>query len=211
VSQTSEGEPQPFSFDSTTGTLVTVRPPKSLAARAEASVRVGGLWLGGGLIARDTAFLTPTTVFARDYAPALDPTARGAFASVQGRLYKAIFADAVGVRWNESDTFYRPEYQSRARLYISTEWRRRFPSGNFGFLAGATHEYRSDVLYPVGDGTVRTAPQSRVVSTLVEIRIVSAVISWQFRNIQGLRYQTVPGFEMPRAQNVYGVRWEFWN
>jgi hypothetical protein len=172
---------------------------------------VGRLWLGGGVLARDTALLQPPVVFDRNYAPQVDGRAIGTFASVQGRIFKALYADAVGVRWNEVDTFYRPQYQSRARLFISTEWRSRFPSGNFGLLVAGTHEYRSAAIFPLADGTAFATPQSRVVSSLLEIRIVNAVLTWQFRNILGERYQTVPGFEMPRPTSVYGVRWEFWN
>jgi hypothetical protein len=212
VSRTSEGAPQQFVFvaDSASDTL-TIRAPETMAARAEASIRVGRLWLGGGLLVRDTALLQPPVVFDRDYAPTVDSRAVGTFASVQGRIFKAIHADATGVRWNESDTFYRPQYQSRARLFVSTEWRSRFPSGNFSLLAAGTHEYRSAAIFPLADGTAFATPQSRVVSSLLEIRIVNAVLTWQFRNILGERYQTVPGFEMPRPTSVYGVRWEFWN
>ena len=210
VSQTSEGLPQPFAED-TAGNVITVRAPATMAARGEASVRIGRLWLGGGVLARDTALLQPPVVFDRDYAPQVDSRAIGTFASVQGRIYKAIYADATGVRWNQTDTWYRPQYQSRARLFISTEWRSRFPSGNFGLLAAGTHEYRSTARFPLTDGNFLATPQSRVVSTLLEIRIVNAVLSWQFRNILGERYQTVPGFEMPRPTSLYGVRWEFWN
>ena len=42
-------------------------------------------------------------------------------------------------------------------------------------------------------------------------RIVSAVLSYQFRNIRGDPYQLVPGYLMPRLNQFYGVRWEFWN
>jgi hypothetical protein len=46
---------------------------------------------------------------------------------------------------------------------------------------------------------------------LLELRLQNAVISWQFRNLLGVRYEPIPGFNAPRPINVYGVRWEFWN
>jgi len=38
-----------------------------------------------------------------------------------------------------------------------------------------------------------------------------AVLTYQQRNILGYLYQVVPGFEMPRVLQIYGVRWDFWN
>jgi hypothetical protein len=45
----------------------------------------------------------------------------------------------------------------------------------------------------------------------LEIRIQTAVVSYQFRNLLQERYQQVPGFPYPRQSQFYGVRWEFWN
>ena len=82
-------------------------------------------------------------------------------------------------------------------------------------LASLAHEYRSKTLYPLSQaagGFVETSvPDSRVYNFHLEIRIVSAVLSYQFRNIQGVPYQLVPGYLMPRLNQFYGVRWEFWN
>ena len=38
-----------------------------------------------------------------------------------------------------------------------------------------------------------------------------AVLSWQFRNVMGDRYEYLLGFQLPRQTQFYGVRWEFWN
>ena len=45
----------------------------------------------------------------------------------------------------------------------------------------------------------------------LEIRIQTAVVSYQFRNLLQERYQQIPGFNMPRQTQFYGVRWDFWN
>jgi hypothetical protein len=119
-----------------------------------------------------------------------------------------------GVRWNDSSALYQPRYQSRSEVYISTNWLSHFPTGNFGIVASATHEYRSSTKFPVslttGDAII-SVPDSRTYNFLLEIRIVSAVLSYQFRNIRGDLYQLVPGYLMPRQTQFYGVRWEFWN
>jgi hypothetical protein len=51
----------------------------------------------------------------------------------------------------------------------------------------------------------------RTVSTLLQVRILTAEIFWNFRNILGERYSQIPGYRLPRLTNIYGVRWEFWN
>ena len=53
--------------------------------------------------------------------------------------------------------------------------------------------------------------QFRSLSALLEIRLYDAAVFWQFRNAQNAEFMTVPGFQMPRAMNLYGVRWNFLN
>jgi hypothetical protein len=50
-----------------------------------------------------------------------------------------------------------------------------------------------------------------VISTLFELRLYDATISWQYRNVVGAIYSVVPGYTAPRAINYYGVRWDFFN
>lgn len=181
------------------------------AARGEVALRLGRLWVGGGVVLRDAAVLLAPTVFDRMLVAVADGRATGTLATIHGRIFKDVGVEAHGVRWNEADTFYRPQFQSRARLFLDTEWRRRFPTGTFSLLAAVQHEYRSHVYVPYAGGEAVPATQNRALSTQLELRIVDAVVFWQFRNVLGERYSTVPGLEMPRPINLYGVRWEFRN
>jgi len=186
--------------------------------RAEAALRLfGGLWLGGGVITRDSTVLVPPRVFGRPYVAVEGAPATGIMAKIDGTIYKALKIDAFGVRWNDSSGFYRPQYQSRVEVYLATNWLSRFPSGNFSILASLMHEYRSRTLFPVATDTTLTSPRvvsvpdSRVWNFHLQIRIVSAIFTYQFRNIRGDQYELVPGYLMPRLNQFYGVRWEFWN
>ena len=67
------------------------------------------------------------------------------------------------------------------------------------------------MLFAQPDGSVRIAPDARTLAFKLEIRIQTAVLSYQFRNLLQERYSLVPGFPMPRQTQFYGVRWEFWN
>ncbi|HKN68453.1 MAG TPA: hypothetical protein VJW73_19345 [Gemmatimonadaceae bacterium] len=182
--------------------------------RAEAAIRFFGLWLGGGAVRRDSVLLLPPRVFG-PYVTVEEAAATGVTARIEGRLYKALRLNMTGIRWNDSSGLYRPQYQSRSEIYVATNWLSRFPSGNFGILASLSHEYRSKTLFPrsesAGTFTVTSVPDSRIYNFHLEIRIVSAVLSYQFRNIEGTPYQLVPGYLMPRLNQFYGVRWEFWN
>jgi hypothetical protein len=184
--------------------------PTSLAARGEAAVRLGGLWLGAGVLTRDAESLARLRAFGDSVTRAVDGPATGAIATARGRLFRAVHLDAFGIGWEEAGP-YRPRYQSREQLYLQTALRNRFPSGNFGLLTSFTHEYRSAVLFPTLDGGAVTPTQTHALSGLLEIRIVNAVLTVQVRNALNARNQGAPGYQAPSTTTVYGVRWEFWN
>jgi hypothetical protein len=182
----------------------------------EAAVRLLDAWLGGGVIRRPGATLTPPSIYNRAYEARSEGQATGAFATIRGRLWGPFYADATGIRWQDAGGgLYRPQYQTRSELYVTTTLPRRFPSGNFGLHASLQHEYRSDVLFPIAEegatGAVRRAGGYRVLSGLIEVRILQAVLSYQYRNMLVEDYATVPNYLMPRQTQFYGVRWEFWN
>ncbi|HKW47776.1 MAG TPA: hypothetical protein VJN70_10035 [Gemmatimonadaceae bacterium] len=185
--------------------------------RGEAAIRLfGTLWMSGGMLRRDTTLLVAPRVFGRPFLAVGGIPVTGYMAKLEGTIYKALRVDAFGVRWNDTTGFYRPRYQARTEIYLSTNWLSRFPSGNFSFLASVSQEYRSRTLFPVQSDTASRllaipVPDSRVWNFHMEIRIVSAILTYQFRNVQGDPYELVPGYLMPRLNQFYGVRWEFWN
>jgi hypothetical protein len=180
-----------------------------VAARGEGAIRIRGLWVGGGGLVRDGVLLAPPTAYSQRLVVVDDRRAIGAFAYLRGHVWREVQADAQGIAWNRAG-FYRPRYETRSELFIDTRWLNRFPSGNFGFKASLTHEYRSRTLFAGALGPL-AAPDSRIVSMLIEIRILRGVASWQLRNLLGFPYEVVPGIQAPRVTNIYGVRWEFWN
>ena len=189
--------------------------PPQTNLRAEAGVRVGDLWISGGLIRRDGTTLLPPPELIADTsigtAVRTEGKATARTVAVRGRLFKSLYADAWGIAWNDTTGLYRPRYQSRGELYIQTNLLNRFPKGNFGLLASLAHEYRSTVRFPVATGALITTGDVRTVAFKIEIRVQTAVVSYQFRNLLQERYQLVPGFFLPRQTQFYGVRWDFWN
>jgi hypothetical protein len=183
--------------------------------RAEAGVRLRDLWVSGGVIRRGATTLLPAaeldTGYARPSALRAEGDASAVTAALRGRVWRALNVDAWAIRWNDSTGFYRPQYQTRAELYLQTNLLGRFPRGNFGLLGSLAHEYRSNARFASANGTERIALGSRAVAFKLEIRIQTAVVSYQFRNLLQERYAYVPGFSLPRQMQFYGVRWDFWN
>jgi hypothetical protein len=207
----------PLSFISLLGgagrTTDSRRPDSSFStkyARAEVGLRVKGLWLIGGVLHRDSVRLSPARVFDTLYLARTSPPVTAYSAAIRGRVWRFINADISAVKWTDSLGSYRPQYQTRSELFVKTNLIERFPTGDFGLMASLIHEYRSGIHVPFySPEGFRSTVGYRTISTLLEIRILNATISWQFRNTLGERYSQVPGFIMPRQTNFYGVRWSF--
>jgi hypothetical protein len=194
------------------------------SARAEAALRVGRVSLIGGAIHRDSTSMTvPFTYYDNLAQGPLTPVGRalGAFGGIRGKFYKDVGIDAMATRWS-SKAIMRPAAEARAELYVRTKWLTKFPRGQFGLNATAIYEYRSATQFRTdgsisGSGGAATATGttqaagSTTASTLIEVRIQSAVVSWQYRNLVGTNRALVPGYLVPRQTNIYGVRWDFFN
>ena len=180
------------------------------AYRAEAGVRLGRLDMSGGLLGRDSTVISPAVVFDRDDASRADGAIAGPFVALRGAIWRDVNIQAHGVMWDDAGP-YRPRYQSRVQLYLATRWLNRFPSGNFSVLASGTHDYKSRACFPSAAGECEFSSGARIITTLLEVRILKAVLSWRFENPRLDLYNRVPGFEAPRGISFYGVRWEFTN
>jgi hypothetical protein len=208
------GEVLPISFarvggavdrvvDQASGGLVTT------GLRAWAGLRVKEVWFDLGVMRRDSTHLTGPPLIGASGDSATG-TANGVTAAIEGRVWRSVRANLWAVQWLDSSRLMRPQYQTRSELFVQTSLPQRFPSGNFGFLFSARHEYRSRSLVPIAPDVLPGVGEHSV-SGLLEIRIQSAVISWQVRNIVGSRNYQLPDYLRPRTTNFYGVRWEFWN
>jgi len=176
--------------------------------RGQVGLRVHNLWFIGGVIRRDSVRLTPPRAFDTLLVDKREPSITGTTAAIRGQVWRLINADISAVKWNEAG-FYRPQYQTRSELFVRTRMLDRYPSGNLGIMASIVHEYRSPMRYPTALGETRLSSDYRTLSTVLEIRVLNATVSWQFRNFLGERYSLVPSFIMPRQTNYYGVRWDF--
>jgi len=180
-----------------------------LFGRAQAEISVGRWMFSGGAIYRDTVATPAPVVFARGIDVSLLPAEVGGIVEAAGPVYRAIRFSGQSTLW-QSERVYRPQAEIRASLGLDTEWRKRFPHGDFTIRAYGIVEHRGALLVPTAD-TPTLLPAATVFSSNLEIRIKTATIMWQFRNLLGLPYQTIPGYSMPSRINLYGVRWNFFN
>jgi hypothetical protein len=195
-----------------TSAVENSQAPPSLAYRGEVGLRIGRMWATGGVMSLDTTVVPAPIVYDTLYKPVTVGARRATFATLRGPIWKGVGLDVVALKWpKDVDSSYIPEYQVRSTLYAESSWLSRFPEGNFHILARITHEYRTEVQFPIADREFQQSSQYRTFSSLLELRLYDAVISWQYRNVMGEIYQVIPGFLAPRAINYYGVRWDFFN
>jgi hypothetical protein len=186
--------------------------PSSRSARLEGGLRIlpRGLWVTGGVVTRDTALLAPSSLWDTAFVAKSVGRQTGTTLGLRGNISGSLSVNATGTHWQELAP-YTPQTEAHADLRFYTEWLSRFPNRNFSFVFQPGLEYRSSTPFPQTSGIDRYASSSRVLSLLVELRILRAVLSFQRRNVMGVIYDQVPGYLMPRPINVYGVRWYFFN
>lgn len=184
--------------------------------RVEGGVRYRQLLVGGGIVKADEFQYRLPVVLGSDALTLPSPNSTGFTVSVSGPVYKDLRLDVQTIRWN-SGQFGRPRAHIRAELALISEWRSRFPLGQFGIDARLVYDVRDPVPFyfaPANDEEdtgVRLAAASRYGAGQLEIRIQRARIFYQYRNLTGRAYEQIPGITLPPAVQIYGVRWEFFN
>jgi hypothetical protein len=192
-------------------------------SRVEGALRLSGRWLSAGVVRQafatgDRSIVVPrllTPYVAESVPQLLGTTTNGVTFGAHAPIYKDFRVELRGTRWNASRE-YRPTTQVRASFILQSEWRSRFPRGEFGINARLMHEYRSGIAFldpdraSTPDFFRQTEPYNLGIA-LLEIRIQRATIFYQFRNAYGAQYAQVPGVPMPPPFQIYGVRWEWFN
>ncbi len=180
--------------------------------RGEAGLRLGRTWLTAGAMQRAGATLIAPALFDTGFTAAAEGKVSGYFATVRGKVWKDVGIDVSATRWNSPAAF-RPQYQTRSVLYVDSDMKARFPSGNLHIRAAVTHDYRSKALFPISGATPDSlrSTELRSLGALLEIRLIDATLFYQFRNFLADSYEWVPGYLNGGPIQLYGVRWRFFN
>jgi hypothetical protein len=165
--------------------------PTMVSARAEAGVRLGRMWLTAGVTTRDTTEQPGPIVFDTAFRSAAEGAVTGTFATIGGKFYRDVGLDVHATRYPDAGP-YRPQYHAISRIYVDSDMRARFPSGNLHILLAVTHEYRSQALFPTSSGATLESTHYRAWGLLLEIRLLTETLSYQFRNFLNEQYQQVP-------------------
>lgn len=215
------GRFQPLSFIALNGSVARNTPPSRSSpsyspaiptytfAQIEAGVRLFGPWLAAGVMTQDTLASAAPTIFGQGFSGNSSGQGNATYASLRGTFLRDFSLDAYAVRW-DVESFYRPRTQSRTELRFRTNWRSRFPKGEFELNSAVTHNYRSATFFRMGSESL-SVDAAQYLDLLVEIRIMRGVATYQLRNMTGYPYENLPGFFAQRAFNLYGIRWEFFN
>ncbi len=178
---------------------------------ADVAVRWRDRWIGGGMVKLASAAVPGLVEFDTAAIGATSPAGTAFKVSATGPVWRGWNASTEMTRWAASSS-YRPQIEAHSRVWFASSFGNRFPKSNFHLSAGLIHDYRSQLYIPKGaDPIGQVASAYSVLGTQLEIRIASAVISWDYRNMAGTSFETFPGYLMPRIASVYGIRWEFWN
>jgi hypothetical protein len=212
-----QGRFTPFSWFNAGASISRASPnyssggPPVTATRLEVALGVKDRWISGGVITRSASTLAAPIEIDTTLRSVQSPAANGEIVSFRGPLFLGLHFDLDAINWSVADA-YRPQTQARARLSFESSFLHRFPRNNFHVAASGTYEYFSTMYAPSGTNPLgQNTPGAGIISTLLEIRISTAVIFWEYRNVVGAIYSTYPGYIMPRLVNLYGVRWQFWN
>jgi hypothetical protein len=207
----------PFSWLNVGGAVSRASPtsgavgPVTTDMRLEVGVEWHNRWLTGGVVTRSAGTAAAPIEVDTTLQQVQTAQANGVIVSFRGPLLFGVNLDLDAINWSVPDA-YRPQTQARTRIWYESSFLHRFPRNNFHLFASTTFDYFSTMYAPLGANPVgQSSPGAGTFSTLLEIKISTAVIFWQYRNPVGAIYSTYPGYVMPRLVNIYGVRWQFWN
>jgi hypothetical protein len=204
----------PFSWVRASASASMTPPSGSNEARlstsADVALALRNRWISAGVRQLAAGTVMGVTGLDSTAIAATLPAAAGVAISASGPISRGWHARTEVMRW-ESGSFYRPQTQARSRIWFESSFLDKLPGGNFHLLAALTHQYQSQLVVPSADPGGQSTRSWSVFGTLLEIRIANAVVTWDYRNMAGIQFDTFPGYLMPRNSSFYGIRWNFWN
>ena len=117
------------------------------------------------------------------------------------------------VRVPESDSVpLDPPNHAVNRLILRSQFLPHFRRNAFDAMVQFEMESWSDGVAGVdSSGAFLPLPGKTIVNVHVQFRLVGALLFWTMRNIQREPHSIIPGFELPRSFQRFGIRWEFTN
>lgn len=185
---------------------------------AAAGLRVGAEWAGEAgragvaLLALGGDRIVPFGLGFDAFAPPVEP---GAASGVEGFFdlplrYRALRLQGSYTRF--ADTGGRP-YLPLEHGRLGVAFHGVYREGNLEPTLRAEVAHRGSAIVPGADGAAFDAASSRhtVLNLYAQIRVVDVRIFLLWENLLDSQGADVPGYPLPGARAVYGVRWNFHN
>jgi hypothetical protein len=179
----------------------------------------GGVGVSGKLISFDLSmtsqgdFSAPTFGIFRHQVPQL--FTKGATAPQLSYRFqpRSWFSISGWIRNPSTDSIpWDPPMHSLTRVAFRSQFLPQFRRGIFDLEAMMDIEaWGSGVMgRDAGGAPIRFTGHSTF-NFWLQFKLVGALVYWTLRNTQYEHYQLLPGFAAPRAQQRFGIRWEFTN
>ena len=217
------GELRPLSFIAFHGDLRRRTVSDSLFTPADTTERITD-WTAGGRIDHRLAmldltygltgaFTAPGFGIFRDQLPGYVTASNEALvASYQLRPWHWMTLQGW-VRMPESDSVpFDPPNHAVTRLTLRSQFLPHFRRNAFDAMVQFEVESWSDGVAGIdSSGAFLAFPGKTIYNVHVQFRLVGALIFWTMRNVERRQYAIVPGFDLPRSFQRFGIRWEFTN
>ena len=117
------------------------------------------------------------------------------------------------VRIPESDSVpLDPPNHAATRLTLRSQFLPHFRRNAFDAMVQFEMESWSRGVAGIDStGAFMALPGKTIFNVHVQFRLVGALLFWTMRNLQREQYSVLPGFELPRSFQRFGIRWEFTN
>lgn len=179
----------------------------------------GGLSLGGRVLSLDVgyshrgAFSAPVFGLFADQLPLAVTAETNAFqASWRFQPWRWMGLSGWVRAPSSSRVPYDPPTHSVTRVTFRSAFLPHFRRNAFDVMAHFEMEaWGTGVAGADSTGALLALPGQLIFNVHIQFRLVGAMIFWTLRNTQITRYELLPGFEMPRSQQRFGIRWEFTN
>lgn len=176
--------------------VVTRRVDLDLSAESHGGFAAPAYGTFAALIPRGTAIAARTVTARFDLRPR-------PYLALSGWYRHALDSAGAG---------FEPPHHARIAATFRSRFLPRYRRGALDVLVQASLESWSDgVMGADSTGSAIGLDGHGTLDWLVEVRLLGAVIYWTLRNSQLERYELVPGAQMARSLQRYGVRWEFTN
>ena len=113
---------------------------------------------------------------------------------------------------SQADVAFEPPNHALTMVTFRSRFLPHFRRGVFDVMGQVDLEsWGRGIAGTDGSGTPITVPGNSIWNIHVQVRLLGAILYWTQRNPRLRHYAIIPGFDMPRSLQRWGIMWEFTN